>query len=110
MFQVNLKYFLTIFYETWGMWLCPINALGFKSLIEAIDTTSPTGNFFFHVTGAFAELERNIIKERTKAGLEAAKVRGKIGGRPKIISSDKIRVPYLFIIRMNLQSQKFANY
>lgn len=64
---------------------------GFKSLVEAIDTTSPTGNFFFHVTGAFAELERNIIKERTKAGLEAARVRGKIGDRPKIISSDKIR-------------------
>ena len=42
---------------------------GFKSIVENIDTTSPTGTFFFQVTGAFAELERNIIKERTKAGV-----------------------------------------
>ena len=64
---------------------------GFKSIVENIDTTSPTGNFFFHVTGAFAELERNIIKERTKAGLTAARSRGKVGGRPKSVSSEKIR-------------------
>jgi DNA invertase Pin-like site-specific DNA recombinase len=64
---------------------------GFKSIIDNIDTTTPAGNFFFQVTGAFAELERNIIKERTKAGLNAARLRRRIVGRPKTISSDKIR-------------------
>lgn len=59
--------------------------VGFKSLVEAIDTTSPTGKFFFHVTGAFAELERNLIRERTRAGLKAARARGRSGGRPKAI-------------------------
>ncbi|BBH53096.1 recombinase family protein [Fluviispira sanaruensis] len=65
--------------------------LCFKSIVENIDTTSPTGKFFFHVTGAFAELERNIIKERTKAGLAAARSRGRLGGRPKAVSPDKIK-------------------
>ena len=69
---------------------------GFKSLIEAIDTTSPTGNFFFHVTGAFAELERNIIKERTKAGLEAARVRGKSVVDQRLFLPTKLELPYLF--------------
>lgn len=54
----------------------------FKSLVEAIDTTSATGQFFFHITAAFAELERNLIRERTRAGLEAARARGRSGGRP----------------------------
>ena len=62
--------------------------VSFKSLVEAIDTTTTTGQFFFHVTGAFAELERNLIRERTKAGLEAARARGRKGGRPKAIDSD----------------------
>jgi DNA invertase Pin-like site-specific DNA recombinase len=62
--------------------------VSFKSLVEAIDTTTTTGQFFFHVTGAFAELERNLIRERTKAGLEAARARGRTGGRPKAIDSD----------------------
>jgi DNA invertase Pin-like site-specific DNA recombinase len=59
--------------------------VGFKSLVDAIDTTTPTGKFFFHVTGAFAELERNLIRERTRAGLKAARARGRSGGRPKAI-------------------------
>ena len=59
--------------------------VGFKSLIDAIDTLTPTGQFFFHVTGAFAELERNLIRERTRAGLKAARARGRNGGRPKAI-------------------------
>ncbi len=62
--------------------------IGFKSLIEAIDTTTPTGKFFFHVTGAFAELERNLIQERTQAGLKAARARGRNGGRPKAIDQE----------------------
>lgn len=59
--------------------------IGFVSLVEAIDTTTATGTFFFHVTAAFAELERNLIRERTHAGLAAARARGRKGGRPRAI-------------------------
>jgi DNA invertase Pin-like site-specific DNA recombinase len=62
--------------------------VGFQSLVEAIDTTSATGQFFLHVTGAFAELERNLIRERTMAGLASARQRGHYGGRPKAIAPD----------------------
>ncbi|MCH7535453.1 MAG: recombinase family protein, partial [Bacteroidetes bacterium] len=58
----------------------------FKSIVEAIDTHTPTGQFFLHVTGAFAELERNLIRERTIAGLNAARARGRKGGRPHAIN------------------------
>jgi len=54
-----------------------------RSLKEAIDTTTPTGKFMFHVFGAMAEFERDLIRERTNAGLEAARARGRRGGRPK---------------------------
>lgn len=64
----------------------------FKSLSENIDTSTPTGKLIFHITGAFAEFERNIIRERTKAGLESARARGKNGGRPSKINADKIQM------------------
>lgn len=64
--------------------------VGFRSIVDSIDTTTPTGQFFFHVTGAFAELERNLIKERTKAGLESARARGKKGGRPRVLDDDAL--------------------
>jgi len=56
--------------------------IGLRSLTEAIDTTTAGGKLIFHVFGALAEFERSIIRERTKAGLEAARARGKKGGRP----------------------------
>lgn len=56
--------------------------IGFRSLTEAIDTTTAGGKLVFHIFGALAEFERSIIKERTKAGLEAARARGRKGGRP----------------------------
>ncbi len=56
--------------------------IGFRSLTEAIDTTSPGGKLVFHIFASLAEFERGIIRERTKAGLAAARARGKIGGRP----------------------------
>src|SRR3954466_15087017 len=55
--------------------------IGFKSLIEQIDTTTSGGKLIFHIFGALAEFERDIIRERTNAGLEAARVRGKLGVR-----------------------------
>jgi len=56
--------------------------IGLRSLTEAIDTTTAGGKLVFHVFGALAEFERSIIRERTRAGLEAARARGKKGGRP----------------------------
>src|SRR5213595_3327753 len=57
--------------------------IGFKSLTENIDTTTSGGKLVFHIFGALAEFERDIIRERTKAGLTAARARGRLGGRPK---------------------------
>jgi DNA invertase Pin-like site-specific DNA recombinase len=66
--------------------------IGFKSLTEQIDTTTSGGKLIFHIFGALAEFERDIIRERTNAGLEAARVRGKLGGRPKALSPEKIKL------------------
>lgn len=64
--------------------------IGFKSLTENIDTTTPGGRLIFHVFGALAEFERGIIRERTMAGLENARRLGRKGGRPRSMSSDDI--------------------
>jgi DNA invertase Pin-like site-specific DNA recombinase len=61
--------------------------VGLRSLTEAIDTTTAGGKLVFHVFGALAEFERSIIRERTKAGLDAARARGKKGGRPPALVS-----------------------
>ncbi len=63
--------------------------IGLKSLHESIDTRSSSGKLIFHIFGALAEFERNLIRERTQAGLAAARARGKKGGRPKSLSADK---------------------
>ena len=60
--------------------------IGFKSLTESIDTTTSGGKLIFHIFGALAEFEREIIRERTQAGLTAARARGKSGGRPKALT------------------------
>lgn len=60
--------------------------IGFLSLQESIDTTSYSGKLVFHLFGALAEFERNLIKERTQAGLAAARARGRKGGRPPVLS------------------------
>jgi DNA invertase Pin-like site-specific DNA recombinase len=57
--------------------------IAFKSITENIDTATATGQLVFHIFGALAEFERNLIKERTTAGLDAARTRGRTGGRPK---------------------------
>jgi len=63
--------------------------IGFKSLTEQIDTTTPGGKLIFHVFGALAEFERDLIRERTHAGLAAARARGRLGGRPKKLADPK---------------------
>jgi DNA invertase Pin-like site-specific DNA recombinase len=66
--------------------------IGFKSLQESIDTTTSGGKLVFHIFGALAEFEREIIRERTKAGLTAARSRGKSGGRPKALSDKQVQM------------------
>ena len=60
--------------------------IGFQSLTENIDTTSPTGKLIFHIFGSLAEFERGLIRERVKAGLDAAKKKGKKFGRPDALN------------------------
>lgn len=66
--------------------------IGFRSLQEKIDTTTTGGKLIFHVFAALAEFERDIIRERTNAGLAAARSRGKRGGRPKAMNAKKIKL------------------
>ena len=66
--------------------------VNFISLHDHIDTTTATGRFTFNIFASLAEFEREIIRERTKAGLEAAKARGKKGGRPKGLSPENLKV------------------
>ncbi len=68
--------------------------VGFQSLQESIDTTTSGGKLIFHIFGALAEFERNLIRERTKAGLAAAGARGKKGGRRKVLDGEKAQRLY----------------
>ncbi len=61
--------------------------IGFRSVTEAIDTTTAGGKLVFHIFGALAEFERSVIRERTRAGLKAARDRGRKGGRPPALST-----------------------
>ena len=62
----------------------------FRSLTDDIDTTTPAGRFFFHMMASLAQMERELIAERTKAGLEAARQRGRIVGRKRTMTPSKI--------------------
>lgn len=64
--------------------------VGFRSMRESIDTTNPGGKLVFHVFAALAEFERDLIRERTKAGLEAARARGRKGGRPAALTPEQV--------------------
>jgi DNA invertase Pin-like site-specific DNA recombinase len=66
--------------------------IGFKSLTENIDTTTSGGKLIFHIFGTLAEFERNLIRERTAAGLTAARVRGRRGGRPKALTGKQLGI------------------
>jgi len=72
----------------WVSWL-EHEGIGLQSLQEAIHTTSPSGRLTFHIFAALAEFERELIQERTQAGLSAARARGRRGGRPKSLAAEK---------------------
>ncbi len=77
---------------------------GFRSLTEAIDTTTPAGRMMMQMVGAFAEFERAMLRERTKAGLDAARLEGRVGGRrPKLTPQQQTE-----IIRMVSKGDKTA--
>jgi len=68
--------------------------IGFRSLQESIDTTTSTGRLVFHIFSALAEFERSLIRERTQAGLKAARARGRKGGRPRKLDAAKTELLY----------------
>ena len=65
--------------------------IGLKVITQKIDTTTPEGRLFFHVTAAFDQFQRELIVENTKAGLKAARSRGRVGGRPKVLTEEKLK-------------------
>lgn len=66
------------------------NGIEFQSVTEAIDTNTPGGRLLFHVVAAIAEFERDLIRERTQAGLKAAREKGRVGGRPRQMTQEKV--------------------
>ena len=73
--------------------------VGFRSLTEAIDTTTPGGRLVFHLFGALGEFERDLIRERTRAGLAAAAARGRKGGRKPVATPERIARARVLIAR-----------
>jgi DNA invertase Pin-like site-specific DNA recombinase len=65
--------------------------IALKSITESIDTTTPSGRFMFNILGALSSMEREIIVERTRAGLQAAAARGRVGGQPPALDEGKVR-------------------
>lgn len=71
--------------------------IGFESLTEAIDTTTPAGKLVFHIFAALADFERHLISERTRAGLAAGRARGRKGGRPPALTTRQVREAKLLL-------------
>ena len=67
-----------------------VRGVAFRSLTEQMDTTTPQGELLFHIFGALAQCERSLTQERVKAGLAAARRRGRVGGRPVVIDPEKL--------------------
>lgn len=82
--------------------------IGFRSLTEAIDTTTAGGKLVFHIFGSLAEFERSIIKERTKAGLDAARSRGRVGGRPASMTHKDIAAAKALLADPNITMNEVA--
>lgn len=90
-----------------------VNALGergvgLRSLHESIDTTTPAGKLTFHVFGALAEFERDVMRERTQAGLLAARKRGKKLGRPRSLNPEQVEMARSMMANPKLSARKVA--
>ena len=72
--------------------------IGFQSLSDGINTTTPGGELVFHIIGAIAQFERSLISERTRAGMESARKQGKHVGRPHLLSEEQVAVAHTRII------------
>jgi len=70
----------------------------FQSLTDQIETSTPAGRFFFHVMASLAQMERELIVERTRAGLEAARRQGKVGGRKRLMTESKVESARKFLL------------
>jgi DNA invertase Pin-like site-specific DNA recombinase len=84
--------------------------IGFKSLTESIDTTSSGGRLVFHIFGALAEFEHDLIRERTMAGLQAARARGRKGGRKPAMSDSDIRKATAMLADPNITKREVAEH
>jgi len=82
--------------------------IGFRSVTEAIDTTTSGGRLVFHIFAALAEFERSIIRERTTAGLQAARERGRVGGRPPAMTSEDVAVARALLADPNITTKAVA--
>ena len=82
--------------------------IGLRSLTENIDTTTSGGRLVFHLFGALAEFERSIIRERTTAGLTAARARGRVGGRPKALDDSDLAVARALLSDPNITTKEVA--
>ena len=83
--------------------------VGFRSLTEGMDTTTSGGKLVFPIFGALAEFERSLIRERTMAGLAAARSRGRVGGRPPVMTPEKIKVARDLYRARDLTVEEIAN-
>lgn len=84
--------------------------VGFKSLTESIDTTSSGGRLVFHIFGALAEFEHDLIRERTIAGLEAARARGRKGGRKPAMSDSDVKKAAAMLLDPNITKKEVAEH
>jgi DNA invertase Pin-like site-specific DNA recombinase len=84
--------------------------IGFRSLTEAIDTTTAGGKLVFHVFGALAEFERSIIRERTRAGLDAARARGRKGGRPPKLKEADLKAARAMLADKSITVEEVAKH
>ncbi len=83
-------------------------SVGLRSVQESIDTTTSSGRLFFHLMGALGEFERSQIRERTRAGLEAARKRGKVGGRPRALSDGDLKAARALLASDDMSVEEVA--
>ena len=86
-----------------------VRGIGFRSLTEALDTTTAQGRLVFHMFGALAEFERGLIRERTQAGLAAARRAGRTGGRPPKLMDDDIEAAKAMLANPDISVMKIAH-